>query len=121
MSFNLAVILSETTHAAPDKLVAVFDGGRLSYRQLDQASDRLAANLAAAGIEPGDRIALQLPNIPQFLISYFGILKAGAVVVPLNVLLRAREIAYHLKDSDAKAYFCFEGTAELPMARMGYD
>ena len=51
--------------------MAVFDGGQLTYRQLDQASDRVAANLVAAGIESGDRVALQLPNIPQFLISYF--------------------------------------------------
>jgi long-chain acyl-CoA synthetase len=69
MSFNLAVILSESAHATPDKPVAVFDGGQLTYGQLDQASDRLAANLAAAGIGPGDRVALQLPNISQFLIS----------------------------------------------------
>ena len=59
MSFNLAVILSETAHATPDKPVAVFDGGRLTYRELDQASDRLATALAATGIEPGDRGALQ--------------------------------------------------------------
>ena len=52
MSFNLAVILSESAHAAPDKPVAVFDGGQLTYGQLDHASDRLAANLAAAGIGP---------------------------------------------------------------------
>ena len=109
MSFNLAVILSETARRAPDHPVAAFDGGRLTYRQLDQASDRLAANLAAAGIGPGDRVALQLPNIPQFLISYFGILKAGAVVVPLNVLLRAPEIAYHLEDSGALALITWEG------------
>ena len=109
MSFNLAVILRETARCAPDRPVAVFDGGRLSYRQLDQASDRVAANLAAAGIGPGDRIALQLPNIPQFLISYFGILKAGAVVVPLNVLLRAPEIAFHLEDSGAMALITWEG------------
>src|SRR5689334_20066843 len=109
MSFNLAVILSESAHAAPDYPVAVFDGGQLTYRQLDQASDRLAANLAAAGIRPGDRVALQLPNIPQFLISYFGILKAGAVVVPLNVLLRAPEIAFHLDDSGARALITWEG------------
>jgi long-chain acyl-CoA synthetase len=89
MSFNLAVILSESARCAPDHPVAVFDGGQLTYRQLDQASDRVAANLVAAVIEPGDRVALQLPNIPQFLIPYFGILKAGAVVVSLNVLLRA--------------------------------
>jgi acyl-CoA synthetase (AMP-forming)/AMP-acid ligase II len=109
MSFNLAVILSESARCAPDRPVAVFDGGRLTYRQLDQASDRVAANLATAGIGPGDRVALQLPNIPQFLISYFGILKAGAVVVPLNVLLRAPEIAYHLEDSGALVLITWAG------------
>ena len=55
----------------------------------------MAASLEAAGIEPGDPVALQLPNIPQFLIGYFGILKAGAVAVPLNVLLKAPEVAFH--------------------------
>jgi long-chain acyl-CoA synthetase len=109
MSFNLAVILSESAHATPDRPVAVFDGGQLTYRELDQASDRLAAALAAAGIEPGDRVALQLPNIPQFLISYFGILKAGGVVVPLNVLLRAPEIAFHLGDSGARVLITWAG------------
>jgi long-chain acyl-CoA synthetase len=109
MSFNLALILSESARRAPDRPVALFDGGRLTYRQLDQASDRLTANLAAAGIGPGDRVALQLPNIPQFLIAYFGILKAGAVVVPLNVLLRAPEIAYHLEDSGALVLITWEG------------
>ena len=84
--------------------MAVFDGGQLTYRQLDQASDRVAAKLVAAGIEPGDRVAL-----PQFLTSYFGILKAGAVVVPLNVLLRAPEIANHLEDSGALVLITWEG------------
>ena len=92
MSFNLAVILTESAQSAPDRPAAVFTGGQLTYRQLDHASDRVAATLAATGIKPGDPVALQLPNIPQFLISYFGILKAGGVVVPLNVLLRAPEI-----------------------------
>jgi long-chain acyl-CoA synthetase len=109
MSFNLAVILSETAHVAPDRPVAVFDGGRLSYRELDQASGRVAANLATAGIKPGDRVALQLPNIPQFLVAYFGILEAGAVVVPFNVLLRAPEVAFHLSDSGARALITWEG------------
>jgi len=109
MGFNLAVILSESALSSPDRPVAVFDGGQLSYRQLDQASDRLAAGLAAAGVGPGDRVALQLPNIPQFLISYFGILKAGGVVVPLNVLLRAPEIAFHLGDSGARMLITWAG------------
>jgi long-chain acyl-CoA synthetase len=109
MSFNLAVILTETAQSSPEHPVAVFDGGRLTYRGLDRASDRVAAALAATGIEPGDRVALRLPNIPQFLISYFGILKAGGVVVPLNVLLRAPEMAFHLTDSGARALITWEG------------
>jgi long-chain acyl-CoA synthetase len=109
MSFNLAVILSETAQSSPDRPVAVFAGGQLTYRELDQASDRLAASLAAAGIRPGDPVALQLPNIPQFLVSYFGILKAGGVVVPLNVMLQAPEVAFHLSDSGARILITWEG------------
>ena len=109
MSFNLAVILARARAAAPDKAVAVFDGGQLTYGELDGLSDRLAASLAAAGMRPGDAVALQLPNIPQFLIAYFGILKAGGVVVPLNVLLKAPEVAYYLGDSGAKILITWEG------------
>jgi acyl-CoA synthetase (AMP-forming)/AMP-acid ligase II len=109
MSFNLAVILSETAQSSPDQPVAVFAGGQLTYRELDQASDRLAATLAAAGLRPGDPVALQLPNIPQFLVSYFGILKAGGVVVPLNVMLQAPEVAFHLSDSGARILITWEG------------
>jgi long-chain acyl-CoA synthetase len=109
MSFNLAVILSETALSSPGRPVAVFDDGRHTYRELDMVSDRVAASLAAVGVKPGDPVALQLPNIPQFLISYFGILKAGGVVVPLNVLLRAPEVAFHLGDSGARVLITWEG------------
>jgi long-chain acyl-CoA synthetase len=109
VSFNLAVILAETALSAPGRPAAVFDGGQLTYRQLDRASDRVAAGLAAAGTGPGDPVALQLPNIPQFLVCYFGILKAGGVVVPLNVLLRAPEVAFHLGDSGARILITWEG------------
>src|SRR5208337_4433354 len=109
MSFNLAVILTETARSSPDKPVVVFAQGQLTYRELDAASDRLAASLAAAGTKPGDPVALQLPNIPQFLISYFGILKAGGVVVPLNVMLKAPEVAFHLGDSGARILITWEG------------
>ena len=103
MSFNLAVILRESAHSSPDRPAALFAQGQLTYGQLDAASDRVAASLAAGGIRPGDPVALQLPNIPQFLISYFGILKAGAVAVPLNVMLKAPEVAFHLGDCKARA------------------
>jgi long-chain acyl-CoA synthetase len=102
MSFNLAVILSETAAASPDKAVVLYGGGQLTYAELDVLSDRLAAGVAGAGIRPADPVALQLPNIPQFLIAYFGILKAGGVVVPLNVLLKAPEVEFQLGDSGAR-------------------
>ena len=89
-------------------------------RRSTRAANQVANLLVSRGIEPGDKVALSCPNLPYFTIVYYGILKAGATVVPLNVLLKGREVAYHLDDSDAKAYFCFEGTAELPMAKEGH-
>ena len=80
---------------------------------------QVASALRARGIGPGDQVALSCPNVVYFPIVYFGILRAGATVVPLNVLFKPTEIAYHLRDSEATAYFCFEGTPELPMAAMG--
>ena len=109
MNFNLAVILQETAAASPDRPAVVYGGGRFSYADLDALSSRLAAGLESAGIGPGDLVGLQLPNIPQFLIAYFGILKAGAVVVPLNVLLKPPEIAFHLSDSGVKLLITWEG------------
>ncbi len=114
MNFNLAVILGETAAASPDKAATIYDGGQLTYRELDELSDRVAASLEAAGIEPGDPIALQLPNIPQFLIAYFGILRAGAVAVPMNVLLKAPEIAFQLGDSRARVLISWEGVPRRP-------
>jgi long-chain acyl-CoA synthetase len=112
MSFNLAVILRETAQRSPDKAVTILGDSPMSYGELDELSGRLAAGLAAAGIGPGEAVALQLPNIPQFLIAYFGILKAGGVVVPLNVMLKAAEVAYHLRDSSAKALITWTGILE---------
>jgi long-chain acyl-CoA synthetase len=109
MSFNLAVILSETAAASPDKAAVIHGDGRLTYAELDVLSDRLAAGLTGAGIRPGDAVALQLPNIPQFLIAYFGILKAGGVAVPLNVLLKAQEVEFQLGDSEARMLIAWQG------------
>jgi long-chain acyl-CoA synthetase len=81
---------------------------------LNAWANQIANGLSAAGIGPGDHVALLCPNLPYFPAAYFGILKTGAVVVPLNVLLKPREIAFHLRDSHATAVIAFEGTAELP-------
>ena len=109
MSFNLATILTETALAAPDAPVHRFMGAATTYGELDEQSGRLAAGLREAGLEPGDVVALQLPNVPQFLTAYFGALKAGMVVLPLNPLLMAPELEYHLGDSSARLLIGFEG------------
>ncbi|PXY29769.1 long-chain-fatty-acid--CoA ligase [Prauserella flavalba] len=112
---NLAALLDSTAAKHPGRTAIVFGDSRLSYAQLDAASNQVANLLAAHGVRPGDKVALSCPNLPHFTIIYFGILKAGATVVPLNVLLKPREIACHLDDSDAVAYFAFEGTTDLPI------
>ena len=109
MSFNLATILTEATLAAPDAPVCRFAGTTTTYRELDELSGRFAAGLREAGLAPGQVVAMQLPNIPQFLIGYFGALKAGLVVLPLNPLLVAPELEYHLTDSAASLLIGFEG------------
>ena len=116
MNFNLAVILHETAARSPGKPAALYPGGALTYGELDAASGQLAAGLAAAGIGPGDPVALQLPNIPQFLVAYFGILKAGGVVVPLNVMFKAPEVAFHLSDSAAKILITWAGILDQAAA-----
>ena len=108
MSFNLATMLRETATATPDKpLVHVHDLS-FTYAQVDEISGRVASALLATGLVRGDKVAVQLPNVPQFLFAYFGILKAGLVMVPLNPLLVAPEVAYHLQDSDTKVLITFE-------------
>lgn len=117
---NLAVLLEDSVRETPDRTAVIFNEMKFSYQAVNAAANQVAHALNDMGIEPGDKVALSCPNLPYFPIVYYGILKAGAVVVPLNVLLKAREIAYHLADSDAKAYLCFEGTEQLPMGKMGH-
>ncbi|MEV6346311.1 long-chain fatty acid--CoA ligase [Actinoplanes sp. NPDC051851] len=117
---NLSVLLEDSARHHPERAAVVLGPQRLTYAQVDAAANQVANLLVARGIQPGDKVALSCPNLPYFPVVYYGILKAGAVVVPLNVLLKGREVAYHLKDSEAKAYFCFQGTPELPMGAEGF-
>ncbi len=109
MSFNLATILTETALATPDAPAHRFGGNATTYRELDEHSGQFAAGLLEAGLEPGDVVAVQLPNVPHFLVAYFGALKAGMIVLPLNPLLMAPEIEYHLGDASAALLIGFEG------------
>jgi long-chain acyl-CoA synthetase len=117
---NLSVLLEDSARNYPERVAVVLGDQRLTYAQVDAAANQVANMLVTRGIRPGDKVALSCPNLPYFPIVYYGILKAGAVVVPLNVLLKGREVAYHLADSEARAYFCFQGTAELPMGAEGF-
>ena len=117
---NLATLLDDSARRHPDRDAVVLGDSRLSYRDLDALANQVANLLVSRGIRPGDKVALSSPNTPQFPAVYYGILKAGAVVVPLNVMLKAREVAYHLADSDARAFVCFEDTPGLPMGAEGW-
>src|SRR5580765_6434919 len=114
-TLNLASIISHHARLAPEKEAIIWDDVRLTYGELDKLSNRVANALVALGIGYGDKVALNCTNLPYFPIVYYGIIKAGAVVVPLCVLFPPPEIEYHLRDSDAKAVFVFEGTPELPL------
>ena len=119
--FNLSVLLEDGARSVPEKECLVFGDLRLNYAITDMIANQVANLLVSRGIRPGDRIALASPNVPYFPFVYFGALKAGAVVVPLNVLLTPREIAYHLEDSGAKALFAFTGTPELPLGERAFE
>ncbi len=102
MSLNLAVILRESAKRDPDHVAIILDSFKFTYGQLDVLSNQVASSLKAAGVKKGDRVGLMLPNVPQFPMAYFGILRAGGVVVPMNVLLKAPEISFYMGDSGAK-------------------
>ncbi|CAN5175049.1 long-chain fatty acid--CoA ligase [soil metagenome] len=104
------------------KRVAVSCGDEhLDYAQLLSAASRVANVLRSLGVGKGDKVALSCPNLSWFPVAYYGILQVGAVVVPLNILLKAPEIAYHLRDCDARVFLCHEGHADLAMAREGWE
>ena len=109
---SLALNLVEAKQMYPRRAAVRLDDHVLTYEELDDRSARVASLLAARGVEPGDRVGLMLPNVPQFPVLYYGVLRAGAVVVPMNPLLKAREVAYYLGDSGAGLIFAWEATAE---------
>lgn len=118
---NLSVLLEDPARTYPERDALVFGSTRMTFAAVNAAANQVANLLVSRGIGPGDTVALASPNVPWFPIVYYGILKTGAAVVPLNVMLRAREVAYHLRDSGAKALFAFEGSAELPIAQAGRE
>ncbi len=99
---NLALNLTATAAAHPDRVALKLDAEEHTYAKLDVETALFAGWLESRGFQPGDRVALSLPNIPAFVIVYYGVLRAGGIVVPMNPLFVPREVSYYLDDSGAK-------------------
>ncbi|HST40182.1 MAG TPA: AMP-binding protein, partial [Conexibacter sp.] len=105
MGRNLASVLVDTAEKHGDRIAVKLDDVALNYAVIAEGSARIAGMLAAKGFEPGDRVGLMLPNVPFFPPIYYAILRAGGIVVPMNVLLKEREVKYYVEDSGAKLLF----------------
>ena len=108
---NLSSLLERAAAGHPDHPAVRLDDLVLTYAQLREAAGRMSALLAAHGVQPGDRVGIMLPNVPAFPISFCGALAAGAVVVPMNPLLKSREVAYYLGDSGARVVLAWHPAA----------
>ncbi|MCB1239948.1 MAG: AMP-binding protein, partial [Tetrasphaera sp.] len=102
---NLATVLTNTAQARPDAPALKFMGHDIGYGPLAGMAAKVAGALRENGIQPGDRVAIILPNVPAFPVVFWGILLAGGTVVPMNPLLKAGEIDYFFSDSGAKVAF----------------
>jgi long-chain acyl-CoA synthetase len=111
MGLNLASILTESAARFPERPAVRLGEVETTYAELDERSARLATLLGERGLKPGDRVGVMLPNVLEFPVVYYGVLRAGGVVVPLNVLLKRREIVYYLEDSGAKLLLAWHGFA----------
>jgi len=96
----------------PNRTALRCDDLQFTYAEFDAAAARVATLLERAGVEPGDRVGLMLPNTPAFALAFYGIMYRGAVAVPMNPLLKAREVSYYLSNSGAKALFATPAFAE---------
>jgi long-chain acyl-CoA synthetase len=112
MSANLASILIDSASRRADATALRLDDVAVPYSMLDGASAHVAGLLKARGVQPGDRVGVMLPNVPYFAVCYYGILRAGAVVVPMNVLLKGREVAFYCSDPESKAMFAWHDFAQ---------
>jgi len=110
-TMNLASNLVETANAHPGRVAVRVGETATTYQELDQATARVAGLLREHGLKPGDRVGIMLPNVGEFAAVYYGVLRSGGVVVPMNPLLKAREVAYHLSDSEARLIFSWHAIA----------
>jgi long-chain acyl-CoA synthetase len=109
---NLAQTILDAGQEDPDHIAVKLDDVELSYKLLSGATAHMVGLLREHGVKPGDRVGIMLPNVPYFAVCYYGILRAGAIVVPMNVLLKKREVGYYLTDPEAKLLIAWNDFAE---------
>ena len=109
---NLATALVDAADEHADRPALRLDEHTLTYADFLDTARAVAGVLRARGLEPGDRVGLVFPNVPAFPLAFYGALTAGCAVVPMNPLLKAREIEYYLKDSDASLVIAWDGAAD---------
>jgi len=112
MGLNLATVLTDSASRFPSHPATICDERRTTFEELDRWSAKIGEILLAQGLRRGDNVMLLAPNVPEFTAAYFGILRVGGVVVPINTLLLEREIADLLEHSDAKYFIAWHGFAE---------
>ncbi len=101
----LAWVLEESARKSPNNVAIMFQGKTINYRELNEAADAVAAGLVASGFKKGDRAVIYMPNTPQFVMIYFGILRAGGIVIATNPLYSERELQHQLSDCGAETVF----------------
>jgi len=114
--FSLGELLRKSALASPAQVAINYFGTCITFKELDGLVDKFGAALQNMGVGKGDRIAIYLPNIPQFVIAYYGALRVGAVVVACSPLYKEREIGYILKDSEAKVIVAWDRLYPLVQA-----
>src|SRR6188768_21119 len=113
MVTTIAEILPQAARTHGDRVALIVDTHRLSFRELDSLSNRVANGLVASGVQPGDRVSLFGPNSWEWLVSYYGIVKAGAVVNPLSSMLTRDEVQYAVTDATPSAVIASPDKAEM--------
>src|SRR5437763_15199120 len=116
MSDSLAQHLTETASKHGERPALKLDDNVVTYEAFNEGAGRVAGLLRERGLEPGDCVGLMLPNVPYFGVVYYGVLRAGGVVVPMNVLLKEREVEFYLSDSGAKHLFAWHDFGEAARA-----
>ena len=115
--YNLSIALEDNAQRIPNRLAIISEEKKISYKELNLLSNRVANLILDLGINPGDSIALQCPNISFFPIIYYGILKMGGVIVPMSILLKKKEISFILNNSKAKLLFFYQGDQTLNIVK----